>query len=433
MKLIHECPRRNSPGSWQLGFLTAMVASLFAAIHAWAEDLPPAAGPQRAIEQYAAPAAVPAPPAAVAGVGNHEKPATAVIAYTVDDAVAKIREDGFDESTARDMLEMSVRSTISPATSALAPPPLANQPVDPQRILWVKGRMVVQTTDAGHRRVGGTLEAVRKYGAAEVLVEVRFVSLDAKALRDMLPDETASPVETPEPAADDTACVQSAVFDRPLAGREGRQVAQAKYLVERDPLLRYRVMDKAEGEKWLAHCRRDARSNVLQAPRVTAFNGQTVTIMDASQRPFVVGVKKVNQGHVPQIRVVSEGTTLQLRPVADRSRTIYLDFASTFSNIQEVETLTFRDDSSAEMTIQRPEVATLQLEGRVELKSGQWVLLAGPSAGNLANQGEPAPSSWKDWLPGGGKPPKAAPARSLVVMLRAEKLPLPRPAASQTE
>ncbi len=249
----------------------------------------------------------------------------------------------------------------------------------------------------------------------------------------MLPSGTTSAVESPASVAADAVSVQPAVFDRPLASYNGTQVSRAQCVVEREQPLRYRVMDEAEGRNLLTRCRCDARSSVLQTPRVVVFNGQTARVTDTSQTPLVVGVKEVAEMRQPQIRVVSEGTALQLRPLADRSGSIHLDFAATFSNIRKVETMTFGNPSSGEVTIQVPEVATLRLEGGVALKSGQWLLLAGSKVENLAVQGEPAPSVWTDWLLGGGKSPKARPAQSLVLMLRAEKLPNTCPTPGRTE
>ncbi len=433
MKPFYGSCRRNPSRAWHLGFFTTIAAVPFATIHAAAEEKSPTASPQMPAERRVAPAVSPAPPAAVADVVNREKPAATVIVYTVDEALAKIREDGFDEPAARGLLEMRVKVAISPALSGFVPPPAAAPSVDPQRILWLKGRMVVQTTDAGHRQVRDTLEALRKFGAAEIALEVRFVSLDEKELKEMFADGTTSPAEAPESFGADTTNVQPDGFDRPLASHEGTQVAREQYLVERDSPLRYRVMDKAEGEKWLARCQGDARSNVLQVPRVHVFNGQTASVMDTSQTPFVVGVKKVKQMHEPQIRVVSEGTTLQVRPVADRCGAVHLDFAATFSKIRKVETMTFGDASSDEVKIQVPEVATLRLEGGVALKSGQWLLLAGSKAENPAIEAEPASSSWNGWPLIGGRYFKARPVKELVLMLRAEKLPQPLPGTSQTE
>jgi hypothetical protein len=152
------------------------------------------------------------------------------------------------------------------------------------------------------------------------------------------------------------------------------------------------------------------------------LNGQTAHVMETTQTPFVVGVKEVGAGRAPQIRIVSEGTTLQLRPIADRSGRIHIDFAATFSKIHKVETVTFGGEGSGKVTLQVPEVATLRLEGGAALKSGQWFVLVGSQAS--VGQPDPAPA-WERFL-GGGKQFKAHPSRQLVLMLRAEKLPQPQ-------
>ena len=217
-----------------------------------------------------------------------------------------------------------------------------------------------------------------------------------------------------------------AAFDRPLASHEGTRVAQTQFIVEKDSPMRFRVMDKAQGEELIGRSQESRNANVLQAPKVTVFSGQTAYVSDTSQSPFVVGLKEVKPGqHQPQIRVVSEGTTLQLRPIADRRDSIHLDFAAAFSKIQKVETVRVGaspDDEKDLRTLQIPEMATLRMEGGVVLKSGQWLLLGGSQAKNQAAEGEPMPVSWKDWLLGGGKRFKQGETQELVLMLRAEKI-----------
>ena len=432
MKSVHGAFRRSPPWSCFLGFLTAIAALPFAAIHAVAKEKSPASIAQEAAEGCAAPVVSPAVPAAITGTANREKPAATVVVYPVDEVLATIREDGLDETAARSLLETWVKGAMSTASS-LIPPPATAQSVDPQRVLWLKGRMVVQTIEAGHRQIRDTLEVIRKFGAAEIALEVRFVCLDEKEVKEMLPGGTISAVESPENVAADSVSVQPAVFDRPLARYDGTQVTRAQYVVERDQPLRYRVMDNTEGQRLLARCQAGARSSVLQAPRVVVLNGQTARVTDRSQTPLVVGVKEVARMRQPQIRVVSEGTALQLRPVADRSGSIHLDFAATFSNIRRIETMTFGDATSGEVTIQVPELATLRLEGGVALKSGQWLRLAGSKVESLAVQGEPVPSVWKDWLLAAASLPKRVRLQSLVLMLCAEKLPNTCPTPSRTE
>ena len=61
------------------------------------------------------------------------------------------------------------------------------------------------------------------------------------------------------------------------------------------------------------------RSNILQAPKVTMFDGQTGTINDTTTRPFVVGyvpiVGDFAVGQQPIIVVLSEGTQMNVQPV----------------------------------------------------------------------------------------------------------------------
>ena len=132
----------------------------------------------------------------------------------------------------------------------------------------------------------------------------------------------------------------------------------------------------------------------------------------------------------PQIRVVSEGTTLQFRPVADRSGAVHLDFAATLSKIQEVETVCFNRTPTSGTTIQIPKMATVRMEGGAVLKPGQWLLLGGSNAEDQSVKAEPVPASWTDWLLGGGKRFKQCETQELVMMLRAEKIQLPRATTS---
>jgi hypothetical protein len=267
--------------------------------------------------------------------------------------------------------------------------------------------------------------------AGTIAIEVRFVSLNEGALKEALPDSTVSPPDVPENGLADRFDVQPAQLDHPLGSHEGTHVTRAQWVVEKTCPLRIRVLEKDQCEKWFASCQDDRQTSVLQAPRVMVSSGQMACISDTSQAPFVVGLKSdKGEAPQPQIRVVSEGTTLQLRPTAGRSGMIHLDFTATFSKIQKVETVNFQQTAAGGKSIQIPEVATVRMEGGAELKSGQWLLLSGPSAENHPDSGEAAPSPWKDWLLGGGKHSGRHQSQKLVLMLRADKVPLPNAAIS---
>ena len=98
----------------------------------------------------------------------------------------------------------------------------------------------------------------------------------------------------------------------------------------------------------------DARSNLLQSPKVTVFPGQEVTIEDTSQRPFVVSVQPVkgDEGTAmqPIIRVLEDGFTIQLKASLHGDDQLEIDSEITFSQIGDVDEFTFQST-----TVQIPE------------------------------------------------------------------------------
>ena len=95
----------------------------------------------------------------------------------------------------------------------------------------------------------------------------------------------------------------------------------------------------------------DNRTNVLQAPKVTLFNGQQAFVSDTSQSPFVISVIPVvgdfAAAQQPVIVVLSEGTFLTVQAVvsADR-RFVRLTVIPFFSTIGDVDTFTFTGETS---------------------------------------------------------------------------------------
>ncbi len=95
----------------------------------------------------------------------------------------------------------------------------------------------------------------------------------------------------------------------------------------------------------------DRRSNVLQAPKVTLFNGQLATVADVSQSPFVISVIPVvgdfAAAQQPVVVVLNEGTFLTVQAVVSEDRRyVRLTVVPFFSNIGEVNTFTFSGSST---------------------------------------------------------------------------------------
>ena len=95
----------------------------------------------------------------------------------------------------------------------------------------------------------------------------------------------------------------------------------------------------------------NTRSNVMQAPKVTLFNGQNAFISDSTQRPFVTSVVPVvgdfAAAQQPVITVLSEGTAVNVQAVVSSDRRfVRLTLVPFFSQIGKVEQFQFEGTRS---------------------------------------------------------------------------------------
>lgn len=151
----------------------------------------------------------------------------------------------------------------------------------------------------------------------------------------------------------------------------------------------------------------DTRTNVLQAPKVTLFNGQTANVSDFSSRPFVTSIIPVvgdfAAAQQPVIVVLREGTQLTVQAVVSSDRRfVRLTLVPFFSRIGPVEEFTFegttttdsgtivtdptdeeasaRDNaviSRSGTTVQLPTYITTSVSTTVSVPDGGTVLLGG--------------------------------------------------------
>ena len=90
---------------------------------------------------------------------------------------------------------------------------------------------------------------------------------------------------------------------------------------------------------------------MLNAPKVTLFNGQQAFVADATQRPFVVGVIPVvgefAAAQQPVIVVLNEGTMMTIQAVvSDDRRYVRMTIVPFFTQIGDVDEFTFEGSSS---------------------------------------------------------------------------------------
>ena len=107
---------------------------------------------------------------------------------------------------------------------------------------------------------------------------------------------------------------------------------------------------------------------MLQAPKVTLFNGQQAFVSDTSQRPFVISVIPVvgdfAAAQQPVIVVLNEGTSLSVQAVVSNDRRfVRLTLVPFFSQIGDVEEFTFNGTQTTttpatRRSIRRPTTTT---------------------------------------------------------------------------
>jgi general secretion pathway protein D len=171
--------------------------------------------------------------------------------------------------------------------------------------------------------------------------------------------------------------------------------------------LGFAILSKLEAFFFIEASQGDQRSNVMQAPKVTMFNGQSAVVNDTTSVPFVVSVIPVvgafAAAQMPVIMVLNQGTALTVQAVVSSDRRfVRLTLVPFFSTITAVNTFTFTGSSSSSTesssegpsdmttkrssassaanegtTVQLPSFAVFTVATTVSVPDGGTVLLGG--------------------------------------------------------
>lgn len=239
--------------------------------------------------------------------------------------------------------------------------------------------IVVTNTQDVHEKIVDLLKQLRRLQDLQITIEVRFITLNDSFFERIgvdfdfdLDDNTGLSV-TDVQRLDDSGPSISVGLDPfgvitpdldvqfrqggfgsslPPFGRfDASSVANIGFAILSD-IEAFFLIQAAQG---------DERSNVLQAPKVTLFDGQTASVSDVSQRPFVTSVIPVvgdfAAAHQPVITVLTEGTTLSVTAVVSSDRRfVRLTLVPFFSRIGDVDEFTFegRTNSDTGTSVEDP-------------------------------------------------------------------------------
>lgn len=127
----------------------------------------------------------------------------------------------------------------------------------------------------------------------------------------------------------------------------------------------------------------DARTNVMQAPKVTLYNGQNAFVNDTAARPFITQIIPVvgdfAAAHQPVVTVLNEGTTLSVQVVVSPDRKyVRLTLVPMFSKVGNVETFTFAGSTtsnSGTVKVDPTDAKKTVTDGKTTVSSGTTVQL----------------------------------------------------------
>lgn len=272
------------------------------------------------------------------------------------------------------------------------------------------------TIDGNYLHFAGTVEQIRKlkqaieerrqFGFDQVVLKVSFVTMSKESLdqleipwrkADMLGEDefrvehfhidgerlTANPLSTTvdiaPPGSAYRILASNVQQDNILAELQvPATLMPAFYTIVTDDKC-HEIQQKAQA---------DTRSNVVHAPRVTAFNGARVHINDTYQRPFVTGIvpekRQASTFSKAVIQLAVGGVKVVAQPIVDRQGNIELLFALNERTIQRVEEFTFDKEVAKGVdgtpietgnTVQIPQLLSRFLALKTSLKSGDSLIV----------------------------------------------------------
>ena len=234
--------------------------------------------------------------------------------------------------------------------------------------------LVVSQTQDVHERIIDLLEQLRRLQDLQVTIEVRFITLNDDFFERIGVDfdfninsggpyNTIGEVEeaqrngiTPNVVIglDPTG---TPTIDLDIPFTQGSFDATAPvfggFTPDAAANIGFAILSDIEAFFLIQASQGDTRSNVLQAPKVTLFNGQTAFVSNTAQRPFVTSVIPVvgdfAAAHQPVITVLTEGTSLSVQAVVSQDRRfIRLTLVPFFSQIGDVDTFTFNGTTTSD-------------------------------------------------------------------------------------
>jgi general secretion pathway protein D len=239
--------------------------------------------------------------------------------------------------------------------------------------------LVISQTQEIHEEIADLLEQLRRLQDLQVTIEVRFIRLNDRFFErigidfdlniedrtigtaDLIPGQPFEPGRQSATVGLSTPVTGIAPFpnftaDLDIPFRQGSFAGAVPPVFGGfDPnsaaTFGFAILSDLEAYFLIEAAQGDSRTNILNAPKVTLFNGQIAFVADAVQQPFVIGVIPVVGEFVaaqqPVIVVLNEGTMMSIQAVvSDDRRYVRMTVVPFFTEVGDVEEFTFEGSSS---------------------------------------------------------------------------------------
>ena len=139
-------------------------------------------------------------------------------------------------------------------------------------------------------------------------------------------------------------------------------------VVERNTPVLYSILKVDEANAILNQVQKNARTNVLYAPRVLVPDNQIATVQDVVQTPYAAG----NQN----VQIVDSGTKINVRPSFQAGNIVRLNCDLSISDVSSLETIEVQLRGNTKTSIEIPEVAKTNIECELDLPFHETLVLS---------------------------------------------------------
>ena len=287
--------------------------------------------------------------------------------------------------------------------------------------------LVVNNTQEVQDQIVDLLKKLRELNDVQIVIEVRFITLTDNFFERVgidfdfsLNDNAPVNVNGLEDVQSESIVIGRGINDAPTgnldlqflqSGFNAAVPAVGGFDLATAANFGFAILSDIEVFFLIQASKGSSRSNVTNSPTVTMFNGQSATVTDGFQQPFVTSVTPVvgdfAVAHQPIITILPDGTNLNVAAVVSNDRrSVRMTLVPQFTQIGDVQTFTFEgststatssntflddllnlndggiDDQAVEttqtgVTVQLPIIATTSVSTVVSVPDGGTILLGG--------------------------------------------------------